>query len=272
MKTTHMFRVLTAVAVVCSALTANALEIESGAYSIADNFVNHDKAIGVPGGGSHKHASNEDPVDPENSTIIVANAAEVGGFFGSEEVRGLAEFDLTGRQPVERATLLFDVANVLEMGLNSVPVGGLYGQEKYVGDIAVIAYEGNNREDLDDFQAPSLALVGRFNTDELVADDTLDFDISQIFNEQIDAGIASLGIRLEISPGGSIPDEAITFDNLHIEAIPEPSTFGLAYFGLIAVFCGCGRHGRHRMAEPMREGLCTARGAQGSSSSVTSYP
>lgn len=231
--------VLAAVMAACYAQISCATVIENGsAYAIADNFVHDTQAIGVPGEGSHFHASNELPVDPDNSTVIAANMAEVGGFFGEEEIRGLVEFDLRGRVPAEAATLSFDVADV--SGLIGQPVGGLFGQPMYVGGIDGVAYVGNNAEDLSDFQASSIAPLGTVQTDGMTAGQTTTWDVTQLYNERISAGNASLAVRLQIRSNDPIPDGAITFDNFRLTVVPEPSTLVLAWLAL-AVLLGCRR-------------------------------
>jgi hypothetical protein len=82
------------------------------AYTIADHFVDHAGSPGVPGEGSHFHASSRLPVDPVGSSVIGANLAEVGGLFGDEEVRGLTEFDLQAMPLAAEAELSFGVADV----------------------------------------------------------------------------------------------------------------------------------------------------------------
>jgi hypothetical protein len=150
---------------------------------------------------------------------------------------------LTGKTAADSATLAFDVANLLERELNSFPVGGLFGQSKYVGGIDVVAYVGNNAEDDGDYQASAIAQVGSFQTDSLNAGDTTLFDITQVYNEQIEAGGSSLGIRLQISSADVIPDNAISFDSFRLTVVPEPSTLALVSLGLL-VLLGSGH--RHR--------------------------
>ena len=43
-------------------------------------------------------------------------------------------------------------------------LGGLFEQPFGVFDIAVAAYDGNNGEDIEDFEAPATAAVGTFAT------------------------------------------------------------------------------------------------------------
>jgi len=219
------------------AQVANGTVINDGAaYAIADNFVDHEGTAGAIGEGSHFHASNEQAVDPENSTVVAADVAEVGGFFQLEEIRGPVEFDLTGMALAESAKLSFDVADVLDRELNDASVGGLFGQAAYIGDIDVVAYLGNNAEDRADFQASPIGPVGSFNTDGLEAGETIEFDVTSIYNEQIEAGSDSLGIRLQISSSDTIPDDAISFDNFQLTVVPEPSTFVLALLALLVLF------------------------------------
>jgi hypothetical protein len=240
MKTTITLGVLMAV---CCAPLAEATVINEGAaYAIADNFVDHEGTAGAPGEGSHFHASNVLPVDPTDSTIIAADVAEVGGLT-DESIRGMVEFDLSGRPMAELVTLHFDVANLSEMGLSSDPVGGLFGQPKYVGGIDVVAYEGDGQEELSDYQAAPVASVGSFQTGDLSADDTTSFDITGIYNEQIEGGGSWLGIRLQVSEPDGIPDSAISFDNFRLAIVPEPSTLVLASLALL-VLLGSGH--RHR--------------------------
>ena len=233
MKTNIMLGLLVAI---CHAPTANATVIQPGAaYAIADNFVDHGGTPGTRDEGSHFHASNVPPDDPANSTVVAEDVAEVGGFFGTESIRGLVEFDLTGKTAADSATLAFDVANLLERELNSFPVGGLYGQPKYVGGIDVLAYAGNNSEDDGDYQASAIAQVGSFQTDNLSAGDTTLFDITQVYNEHIAAGGSSLGIRLQISSANVIPENAISFDNFQLTVVPEPSSLVLASLALLVL-------------------------------------
>ena len=223
----------------CQAQMASATVIQQGAaYSIADSFVDHDGSAGAAGVGSHIHASNTLPVDPEHSTVVAANAAEVGGFFQQEEVRGLVEFDLTGMSSVPSATLSFDVADVLELALNDSAVGGLFGQPMYVGGVDVVAYLGNNEESFDDFQATSIGQIASFQTAGLSANQTLSWDVTELLNQQLQAGSSSLGVRLQIPAGQGLPDGAITFDSFQLAVVPEPSTITLALVALLTLAGG----------------------------------
>lgn len=199
--------------------------VDGKTYTIADKF-----ADGVAGQGTHFHASNEQPIDPVNSTIFAANRAEVGGLFGDEEIRGLVEFDLAAMPIAQHTLLTFQVAD-LSGDLNPQPVGGLLGQDKYVGSIDVVAYPGDGAEDLVDFQAPAFGLVGSFDTDSLSAGDTITLDITEIYNQQIKVGNSSLGIRLQISDASIIPDGAITFQNAHLQ-VADPVQVVEAPWGL----------------------------------------
>ncbi|MEB3342947.1 PEP-CTERM sorting domain-containing protein [Okeania sp.] len=125
--------------------------------------------------------------------------------------------------------------------------GGLFSGANdfsFLGDINIVAYQGNNFENIYDYQATSIGTVGTFNTAGLSVGDTLSFDITSIFNDAISNGWSSLGIRLEsaTNPQGA----AWTFDNFHLtndnqstnlsETVPEPtSVLGLLAVGAVGV-------------------------------------
>lgn len=173
-----------------------------------------------------------------------AGKAEVGRF-GSEEVRGLSEYDLTGLSNSPTAFVSFEVFNA----------GGLFGGTNdfpFTGSITVFAYNGNNTEDESDYQAASIGTVGSFSTSGLVVGNTLSFDITTIFNNLIDASADSLGIRLAAIPLPS--DGAWTFDGFRLTsenlttppptAVPAPPILALAL--LCAGLVGFGMVRRRR--------------------------
>jgi hypothetical protein len=172
-------------------------------------------------GGDHFH-SNSDGIWDNPS-----GKAEVGNFVGTcaEKVRGLSEFDLAGLSTTTEASVAFDVSQL----------EGLFPEnsDPYIGWIRIVAYDGNNLEDLSDFQAPPTGSVGRFSTGGLSVGDTLTFDITEIFNDAIVAGDSSLGIRL--SMGRSFGGDAVTFDNFQlVTSAPLPA--GLPFL-LTALGC-----------------------------------
>ena len=160
-----------------------------------------------------------------------AGKAEVGRFF-SEEVRGLSEYDLTGLAAAADAFVTFTVFKE----------GGLFDGENdtpFTGTISVVAYAGNNAEDISDYQAASIGTVGSFFVSPATVDvgDVFSFNITTIFNQAIADGATSLGIRLEQDPLLA-NSEAWTFDLFRLTSddqtsdIPTPAT--LALFGLAA--------------------------------------
>lgn len=157
--------------------------------------------------GNHFHS---------NSAGIWGNPvgkAEVGNFVGTctEEVRGLSEFDLTGLSATTEGLLSFDIYSL----------GGLFAEsdDPFLGWIRIVAYVGNNEENLSDFQAAQTALVGRLNTSGLSGGDSLVFDITDLLNDAILAGDSSLGIRLE--RGRRQGGQAITFDEFRLSTVDE---------------------------------------------------
>ncbi|BBE33956.1 hypothetical protein SmB9_16140 [Sphingosinicella microcystinivorans] len=160
-----------------------------------------------------------------------AGKAEVGRY-SSEEVRGLSEYDLTGLAASPAAFVTFNVfkAGGLFTGVNDTP---------FDGTIDIEIYEGNNTEDLSDFEAPMAAYVMSFTTAGLSVGDVISADITTWFNQAITDGWTSLGVRLRNEPlhGTS---QAWTFDLFRLTtedestAIPEPGVLGLFGMGILA--------------------------------------
>ena len=104
--------------------------------------------------------------------------AEVGYFGSVETVRGLTEFDLTNLTNLPSVCLTFHVFNN----------GGLFDSGDFTNDfpfdgiIDVFAYEGNNLEDIDDYQKPPIYAdtVGGFSTAALIVGDILSVDVTEI--------------------------------------------------------------------------------------------
>ncbi len=135
-----------------------------------------------------------------------AGKAEVGRYF-TEGVRGLSEYSLTGLTNSASAYVTF----------NTYKAGGLFAGSNdfpFTGTIKVDVYQGNNTEDISDYQAPSLGNVFTFSTAGLAVGDILSFDITSYFNAAVTAGWSSLGIRLIADP---LNDRgAWTFDSFRL--------------------------------------------------------
>jgi len=160
-----------------------------------------------------------------------AGKAEVGSF-SSEETRGLSEYNLSGLSSATSAFVTFRVFDL----------GGLFAGTnnfQYIGVIAVDAYNGNNAEDISDFEAVSTGSVGTFNTTPLSVGDLLSSDITDIFNAALANGDVSLGIRLAIAdtPNGG----AVTFDSFRLTTddltsiVPVPAALPLLLAGLVGM-------------------------------------
>lgn len=158
-----------------------------------------------------------------------AGKAEVGRF-STEEVRGLSEYNLTGLMNSATAFVTFEVFNDggLFSGVNDTP---------FTGNISVFAYQGNNAEDISDYQAASLGLVGNFAVGPGVnVGDTFSFDIASFYNAAITGGQTSLGIRLQAVPLNTT-SQAWTFENFRLtvdnqtNAVPEPGTWLMLILG-----------------------------------------
>lgn len=182
--------------------TATAAVITNGfTFAVASSSLNQST-------GTHFHSSTAgDYGNP-------AGKAEVGRF-GSEEVRGLSEYDLTGLSNSPTAFVSFEVfqAGGLFAGTNDFP---------FTGSITVFAYDGNNAEDESDYQAASIG-----------------------------ASADSLGIRLAAIPlptGGAWTFDGfrLTSENLTTppSAVPAPPILALAL--LCAGLVGFGMMRRRR--------------------------
>lgn len=162
-----------------------------------------------------------------------AGKAEVGRF-GSEGVRGLSEYNLTGLSAASSAFVTFNVfkAGGLFTGTNDFP---------FTGTIKVDGYAGNNTEDISDYEAATIGAVGAFGTGALAVGGILSFDITALFNAALANGDTSLGIRLIADP---LNDRgAWTFDTFRLTAdnqtntgvVPVPAGLPLMLTGLVVL-------------------------------------
>ena len=224
------------------AVDVESTSVSGTTYSVGNGFTG-----GTHPEGSHFHSSNLDELPAGNPPTIFPGAAEVGGFFGDEEIRGISEFDLEPGATVDAAVLSFDVLDTFLEGLSPEFSGidGLFGQGPLDGAVDVFPYLADGSEATSDFQAPpitELPILSFAVDDQLAGGDTLSVDITSIYNNLVTSG-DDLGIRLQMA--NADPDAgAITFHNFRIDleqaVVPEPSSMTLAVF-LIAGMCALRR-------------------------------
>lgn len=160
--------------------------------------------------------------------------AEVGKY-SSETVRGLSEYNLTGLTASPSAFVTFDVFQKggLFSGVNDTP---------FSGPITIYGYQGNNAEDISDYEAAAFATIGTFNVDPGTNNvgDVFSFDITNAFNTAISNNWNSLGIRLQAdsltdSQAWTFQDFRLTSNNQTTGAVPEPATWMMMIMGFGAM-------------------------------------
>lgn len=167
---------------------------------------------------THFHAVD----DPDLNVGSDPDYAEVGACCGggnTEEVRGLAEFALTG-DGGSVATLTFEVHDLM----------GLFNQPGTDFDVAIEAYVGDGVEALADYGAPAIELVGRFATGGLTLGERLSYDITDaVVGARRMQGDLGVRLRAVSDPLGG----AVVFRNFLLERQAQRASLG----GLGAVFC-----------------------------------
>ena len=204
--------------------------------SVANGFTDGDHPS-----GSHFHSvTDHDALPAGNPGITLSSVAEVGGFFGDEEVRGISEFPVQATADI--ATLLFEVRDMTDVSPHAID--GLFGQGSFTGIVDVFAYEADGVESVSDFQTPTSPATPILTidvvSDGIMAGDTLSVDVTSLYNDLVVASHTALGIRLQMSAANTSAG-AISFDNFRLQlsdvtSVPEPSPVML--MGLVTVGLG----------------------------------
>lgn len=188
-------------------------------YAISDAFTESGH-----GTGSHWHnTSLAGPPAPALATV--KRYAEVGGFFGDEEVRGVSEFSIAGQATVATNVLLkFVVSDLLADGISPDQIDGLFGQGALAADFNVVGFAANGTEELEDYQAAALATLATIDPTTLTAGQEITVDVTSYYNARRANGDTWLGIRLQLAV--SDPDAgAITFEDFRLEITGPTTTY-----------------------------------------------
>lgn len=215
---------------VCAVETNSSL-LFGNTFAVSNGFT-----AGNHPAGSHFHSSNLAELPSDNPQINFAGVAEVGGFFGEEEVRGISEFDV--QDVVSSAELLFEVFDLFEAGqiLDEDGVSGLYDQGRLQGVVDLVAYVSDGTESLTDYEIAPISETPIFSVDVtplVVGGDEFSVDVTGLYNDLAERG-EDLGIRFQLREP-STEAGAITFTNirLQLQTVPEPSGFALLMLGML---------------------------------------
>lgn len=209
----------------CAPVAIGTLVVEGHTATVANGFT------GSHPSGSHFHSTTDPSVlSPSNPSITISGVAEVGGFFGDEELQGISEFTLE-HGIADTVWLMFDVRDMSDVSLD--PIDGLFGQGPLHGFVDVYSYHGDHVESVSDFvveqdrpsETPLLSI--RVAPGLIQADDSFALNVTSLYNDLVEDAEPALGVRLlmrEVDKDAG----AITFDNFRLQittatAVPEPS-------------------------------------------------
>lgn len=192
--------------------------VEGNEFTVADGF------WGGAHSGTHWHSNNA-----ATAPAVPGEWMEVGGFFGDEECRGFAEFNI-GQFDADSlicAEVSITILDLFALGLSPEADGidGLYGQGPSVETLTVEIYEGNNSEDLTDYTATAIATVGSIDVTAQAADDVLTFTVTNALQTLLTSGASALGVRVRQTTGDN-DSKAITFGEsaLTVDVKTAPTT------------------------------------------------
>lgn len=208
----RLWLLLAAIAIPTGLASASIVVVPGQTFSVAS-------LSGVPATGTHFHS------DHAGAFGNPPDKAEVGSLqdqaLSMEECRGLSEFNLAGLSP-GTATLQLRVDHL----------SGLFSGNAFpfIGNIGLIAYAGNNADDIGDYSAAPVSLLGTFGTSSLSPGLFLSFDVTSAYHARLAAGSPALGVRLQTTPATVTGGGAFTFDSftLTVVSTPEPEPASLA--------------------------------------------
>jgi hypothetical protein len=210
------------ITVIGTLLSVTAINTNNSAQAIILASTNEDSIADGAGFRSPRGVGNHFHDDPPVFGTP-ADVVEVGYFDsgrGTEEVRGVAEFDLRSLfsfSSVSLATLSFDV----------LQQGGLFAQPPASFNLEVLAFLGNGSENLSDYQIATVGSVGTLDTAALSAGTSISLNVTSLVNSFLTNSDDFIGFRLQ-APSNPTGRGAVVFDNFTIDAdvqaVPEPCT------------------------------------------------